>query len=218
MKKSIAVLSIVACLFFVGTSFAADRSPAFTWAYEQGLLQRDAELAWKAHLTRETIAPLLLQYISKVAKKDYSDRWCNAIDLDTADSHYRADLQKLCWYGVMLGYQKKLFPKRVLTNAQAVVLVMRIVDGFQKQGRWSQHWAMPYFERAKKLGFDGILPIYYQKEKLMNLENFITFLYSVEHPHQPLVQNTVIPWTRYQQGNNEWSTDILLQLLEIMKP
>ena len=218
MKKSIAVLSIVACLFFVGTSFAADRSPAFTWAYEQGLLQRDAELAWKAHLTRETIAPLLLQYISKVAKKDYSDRWCNAIDLDTADSHYRADLQKLCWYGIMLGYQKKLFPKRALTNAQAVVLVMRIVDGFQKQGRWSQHWAMPYFERAKNLGFDGILPIYYQKEKLMNLENFITFLYSVEHPHQPLVQNTVIPWTRYQQGNNEWSTDILLQLLEIMKP
>jgi hypothetical protein len=45
MKKSIAVLSIVACLFFVGTSFAADRSLAFTWAYEQGLLQRDAELA-----------------------------------------------------------------------------------------------------------------------------------------------------------------------------
>jgi len=218
MKKSIAVLSIVACLFFVGTSFAADRSPAFTWAYEQGLLQRDAELAWKAYLTRESIAPLLLQYISKVAKKDYSDRWCNAIDLDTADSHYRADLQKLCWYGVMLGYQKKLFPKRALTNAQAVVLVMRIVDGFQKQGKWSQHWAIHYFERAKKLWYEGILPIYYQKEKLMNLENFVTFLYSVEHPHQPLVQNTVIPWTRYQQGNNEWSTDILLQLLEIMKP
>jgi hypothetical protein len=35
----------------------------------------------------------------------------------------------------MIGYQKKLFPKRALTNAQAVVLVMRIVDGFQKQGR-----------------------------------------------------------------------------------
>ena len=52
---------------------------------------------------------------------------------------------------------------------------------------------MPYFERAKNLGFEGILPIYYQKEKLMNLKNFITFLYSVEHPHQPLVQNTVIP-------------------------
>ena len=218
MKRSIAIMFMLACLFFVETSFAAERSPAFTWAYEQGLLQRDAELAWKAHLTRETIAPLLLQYISKVVKKDYSDRWCDAIDLDTADFHYRTDLQKLCWYGVMLGYQKKLFPKRALTNAQAVVLVMRIVDGFQKQGRWSQHWAMPYFERAKNLGFDGILPIYYQKEKLMNLENFITFLYSVEHPHQPLVQNTVIPWTRYQQGNNEWSTDILLQLLEIMKP
>ena len=189
---------MLACLFLVETSFAAERSPAFTWAYEQGLLQREAELAWKAHLTRETIAPLLLQYISKVAKKDYSDRWCNAIDLDTADSHYRADLQKLCWYGVMIGYQKKLFPKRALTNAQAVVLVMRIVDGFQKQGKWSQHWAIHYFERAKKLWYEGILPIYYQKEKLMNLENFITFLYSVEHPHQPLVQNTVIPWTRYQ--------------------
>ena len=209
---------MLACLFFVETSFAAERSPAFTWAYEPGLLQRNAELAWKAHLTRETIAPLLLQYISKVAKKDYSDRWCSAIDLDTADSHYRVDLQKLCWYGIMLGYQKKLFPKRALTNAQAVVLVMRIVDGFQKQGRWSQHWAIHYFERAKKLWYEGILPIYYQKEKLMNLENFITFLYSVEHSHQPLVQNTVIPWTRYQQGNNEWSTDILLQLLEIMKP
>lgn len=209
---------MLACLFFVETSFAAERSPAFTWAYEQGLLQRDAESAGKVHLTRETIAPLLLQYISKVAKKDYSDRWCNAIDLDTADSHYRVDLQKLCWYGVMIGYQKKLFPKRALTNAQAVVLVMRIVDGFQKQGKWSQHWAIHYFERAKKLWYEGILPIYYQKEKLMNLENFITFLYSVEHPHQPLVQNTVIPWTRYQQGNSEWSTDILLQLLEIMKP
>ena len=208
---------MLACLFFVETSFAAERSPAFTWAYEQGLLQRDAEFAWKAHLTRETIAPLLLQYISKVAKKDYSDRWCNAIDLDTADFHYRADLQKLCWCGIMIGYQKKLFPKRALTNAQAVVLVMRIVDGFQKQGRWSQHWAMPYFERAKNLGFDGILPIYYQKEKLMNLEHFITFLYSVEHPHQPLTQDITVPGKSYQQQNTQWSTDVLLKLLEIMR-
>ena len=217
MKRSIAIMFMLACLFFVETSFAAERSPAFTWAYEQGLLQRDAELAWKAHLTRETIAPLLLQYISKVAKKDYSDRWCSAIDLDTADSHYRVDLQKLCWYGIMLGYQKKLFPKRALTNAQAVVLVMRIVDGFQKQGRWSQHWAMPYFERAKNLGFEGILPIYYQKEKLMNLENFITFLYRVEHPHQSLTQDTTVPEKSYQQQNTQWSTDVLLKLLEIMR-
>ncbi len=45
MKRSIAIMFMLACLFFVETSFAAERSPAFTWAYEQGLLQRDAELA-----------------------------------------------------------------------------------------------------------------------------------------------------------------------------
>jgi hypothetical protein len=62
---------------------------------------------------------------------------------------------------------------------------------------------MPYFERAKNLGFEGILPIYYQKEKLMNLEHFITFLYSVEHPHQPLTQDTTVPGKSYQQQNTQ---------------
>ena len=215
MKKLLGLpIFVLFCL--VGIGFAVDNATTLKRAYDEGIFAVSTWDFQQVHLTREQVAPLLLDYISKVAKKDYTDRWCQATDLGTADSVYHTALSKLCGYGVMKGSQGYLYPKRALNNAQAIALVMRVVDGFQPEGKRGQHWAVNYFERAKKLGFDAILPIYYQKNKLMNLQNFINFLYSTVHPYQTIMPSWDGNWSS-QNGQFSSSDEALLKLAEILK-
>lgn len=129
MKKGI-ILLLGLSFFWGANSFAVDSLTTFKWAYDEGLIQKDSFLGG-LHLTRQEIAPILVQYISKVAKKDYQLRDCKAKDLRNADPRFQKDLETLCGYGLFQGHHRLLYPKRVLTNGQAVALVMRIADGFQ---------------------------------------------------------------------------------------
>lgn len=138
------------------------------------------------------------------------------MDIGTADSAYKEDLSKLCGYGLMNGYKGYLYPKRALTNAQAIALVMRVADRFEPEGKQGQHWAINYFERAKGLGFDAINPIYYEKNGLMNLQNFINFLYSTVNPHQTISSSQNSNYVT-QNGRFNSSDDALLKLVEILK-
>lgn len=185
MKKYFCIVVGIAFLLS-GMVFAVDSATTFRWAYDKGFLDQKSSILNSAHLTREELAPLLLHYISTIAKKDYTEYPCKAKDLSLASPEYRDSLEKLCRYGIIVWKNQQLNPKRALTNAQAVVLVMRIVDGFHKEGGKGQHRAINYFERAKALGFDGIDPIYRKKNRLAKLEDFINFLYSIEYPYQTI--------------------------------
>ncbi len=215
MKKTLGML-IAALLFLTGASFAVDNATTLKRAYDQGILAVSTGDFQQVHLTREQIAPLLVDYISKVAKKDYTDRWCQATDLGDADPSYRTALSKLCGYGLMNGHQGHLYPKRALSNAQAIALVMRVADGFQPDGKKGQHRAVNYFERAKTLGFEGISPIYYQKNGLMKFQTFINFLYSTAHPYQTITSSQNGNQT-IQNGQFSSSDEALLKLAEILK-
>ncbi len=116
----------------------------------------------------------------------------------------------------MNGSQGRLYPKRALTNAQAISLVMRVADGFQPEGKKGQHWAVNYFDRAKALGFEGISPIYYQKNGLMNMQTFINFLYSTAHPYETITPSYYGNQTA-QNGQFSSSDEALLKLVEILK-
>ena len=215
MKKRILMLLLL--VFFWGTnSFAVDSLTTFKWAYDEGLIQKDSFLGG-VHLTRQEIAPILVQYLSKVAKKDYELRECKAKDLRNADQRFQKDLETLCSYGILQGYRNLLHPKRTLTNAQAVALVMRITDGFQSPWKKGQHRAVNYFERAKELGFDAILPIFHQKNGLVKGEDFINFLYSTAHPHQRVdrLEEQHSDWRSPRDGFRS-SDDALRKLAEIL--
>ena len=116
----------------------------------------------------------------------------------------------------MNGHKGQIYPKRALTNAQAIALVMRVADGFQPEGKRGLHWAVNYFERAKSLGFEAISSIYYQKNGLMNLQTFINFLYSTAHPHETVTPSYYGNQTA-QNGQFSSSDEALLKLVEILK-
>lgn len=215
MKKGIVLLLGIGLLR--GTSsFALDSLTTFKWAYDEGLIQKDSFLGG-LHLTRQEIAPILVQYLSKVAKKDYQSRECKAKDLYDAELRFQKDLQTLCSYGIFQGHRNLLHPKRTLTNAQAVALVMRIADGFQNPWKKGQHRAVNYFQRAKELGFEAILPIFHQKNGLVKGEDFINFLYSTAHPHQKIdrLEEQHSDWTA-PKGGFKSSDDALRKLAEIL--
>ena len=50
----------------------------------------------------------------------------------------------------------------------------------------------------------------------MTLENFINFLYSVEHPYQSVTQTEISADTSNQKSSFKSSDDALLKLAEIM--
>lgn len=99
-------------------------------------------------------------------------------------------MKALCGYGILRGEKNNLLPTRYLSTAHAVTLIMRVVDGYQKEATGGKHRATPYFERAKALGYEGILPIYYRKTMPITLEQLVNFLYSVEYPHQEIPTTT----------------------------
>lgn len=207
---------LIGSLAFGGISSATDSVETFKWAYDQWIFYFTSGLLWSSHLRRQEFAPILHSYISKVAKKDYTDRWCDAKDLYKADSKYQEDLKALCGYGILRGEKNNLLPTRYLSTAHAVTLIMRVVDGYQKEATGGKHRATPYFERAKALGYEGILPIYYRKTMPITLEQLVNFLYSVEYPHQEIPTTTTSQWTTFQSTSSKSSDDVLRKLAEIM--
>lgn len=217
MKKRFWVLAISGIFSFGSFGFAVDSIDTFKRAYDQWILELNSGLLGSSNLRRQEVAPFLLNYLDKVAKKEYTDLWCNATDIKNADAKYQSDLETLCGYGIFRGEKNRLLPKQYLTNAQAVTLIMRIVDGSQKEAISPKHWATPYFERAKALGYEGITPIYYKKNFPVTLENLINFLYSIEHPNESIKVTDYSSSTSSQTSSFSSSDDALLKLAEILK-
>lgn len=214
------LIALLACFILGWNGASAINSvDTFKRAHQEWIWSVDSGLLGSSHLRRQEIAPILVKYITQVAKKDYRDRWCNAIDLNSADVGYQESLKTLCGYGIMMGERNRLLPQQYLTNGQAITMVMRIVDGYQKEATIKgQHWAQPYFERAKVLGYEGITPIYYRKNFPITLETLINFLWSVSNPNQTITSTI---WSAPWEGNENRqalpsSDDMLSKLAEIM--
>ena len=87
MKKVILNLSLL--LTFTLPCFSLASTPsseAFNRAFDEGVITTLRIKETKNdYLTRETVAPLLINYINNVARKEYRWDLCEAKDVDTAD-------------------------------------------------------------------------------------------------------------------------------------
>lgn len=84
-------------------------------------------------MQRQEFAPLLLKFLQKVVKKDFTLRECKAKDLNKVELAYLKDMEHLCAAGLLQGENGSLFPLRKLTRGQALALVMRSIDGVQDE-------------------------------------------------------------------------------------
>jgi hypothetical protein len=161
------------------------------------------------------VAPLLINYINNVARKEYRWDLCDAKDIDTGDLYYRDDLKALCNFWIIRWSNKKIAPKRTLTKQEAVAIVMRIIDWEQKEKKeW--HWAYNYYSKARELWYYGAPDITKDDKPYITIEEFISFLYSTKHPFETITKDT-----KTVQYNSLWnfktSDDALLRLSEILK-
>ena len=217
MKKVILNLSLL--LTFTLPCFSLASTPsseAFNRAFDEGVITTLRIKETKNdYLTRETVAPLLINYINNVARKEYRWDLCDAKDIDTADLYYRDDLKALCNFWIIRWSNKKIAPKRTLTKQEAVAIVMRIIDWEQKEKKeW--HWAYNYYSKARELWYYGAPDITKNDKPYITIEEFISFLYSTKHPFETITKDT-----KTVQYNSLWnfktSDDALLRLSEILK-
>lgn len=207
---------IIGFLTLQWLSYAATSTEAFEWAFDVWVLTSYRTESLKtAYLTREMAAPLLVNYINNVARKGYSGNLCKANDIEVAEKIYQDDLRTLCNFWILRWSNNKISPKRTLSKQEAIALVMRIIDGEQKE-KTQGHRAYHYYERAKELWYYGVPDITNDKNPLITLEEFIDFLYSTEYPYETIskTKNNI----NYTTGGSfKTSDDALLKLLEIIK-
>ena len=218
MKKVLKSLMLLWITFTLPclTSASVQSSEAFQWAFDEWIITslkiKDSK---DKYLTRETVAPLLMNYINHVARKVYRWSQCDAKDIDIADPYYKDDLRALCNFWILRGSNKKINPKRTLSKQEAIALVMRIIDGEQKEKK-SWPWAYYYYTRAKELWYFWAPDITKEdKEPSITIEEFISFLYTTKHPFETVTKdNRKVEYTTL--GNFKTSDDASLRLNEVL--
>lgn len=212
MKKGILAI-VLLCLSGFTQVFATSSLEAFEWAYKQNLITLNNGLYSSSNVKREEFAPILLSYIEKYSNKRFENWTCRARDLNNSKENYRNEMEKLCSYGILNWENNSLYPAWKLTNGQAVVLIMRILNGKQDESTiGGKHWAQNYFDKAEELGFQ-VAELKKIKNAPISYENLIHFLYSTQHPNQK-VEKADLNTTNTAEIKN--SEDALKKLSEIM--
>ena len=216
MKKIIWSLAIILSTLICSSSYAVTSSDAFNWALDVGIITSyKTEYLKDYYLTREMVAPILVNFINNVARKGFSWNLCKANDIGLAEEIYRDDLRTLCNFWILRWSNGRINPKRTLNRQEAVAMVMRIIDGYQQE-KTQWHRAYNYYERARTLGYYGVPNILDDTKSMITIEDFISFLYSTQYPWETITKSkTVVNYTTW--GAFKSSDDALLKLLDIFK-
>jgi hypothetical protein len=99
---------------------------------------------------------------------------CQFSDLNEAWADLKNVVVESCRLGIFKGSNGKFTPQGMLTNAQAVAVLMRIVDGYQEEV--GNDWADNYYTRAKALNLLNEALEY--KNEMAERGDVITLLYN----------------------------------------
>ncbi len=214
MKKIVWCLILCTLFLFAGYTYAVTSSDAFDWALDAGLLTSyKTEYLKNEYLTREMVAPILVNFIDNIARKGYSGNLCKANDIEVAEDAFEDDLRTLCNFWILRWSNGRINPKRTLSTQEAVALVMRIIDWYQKE-KTQGHRAYYYYERARTLWYLGVPNILDDSKSMITIEDFVTFIYSTQHPWETITKTkTTVKYTTWWEFKS--SDDALLKLLEI---
>lgn len=107
--------------------------------YEQGLtryhtISEYRPIAW---LTREQAAKFFANRASLISKADTTTvgRKCTFSDLTQADPTLTSSIAQACQLGIVKGSQGKFYPRSPLTQAEAVAMIIRLLDGLQDESQ-----------------------------------------------------------------------------------
>jgi len=179
MKKTLiltlALLSIV-WLTFAQTRnglVLTDTQAAIDFMYTNGLTKFNTTSTFMAtqSLRRDEAAAFFARFARDVLgmTPDTSKTECNAFtDLAQGHNDLQGEMIASCQLGLMKWSNGKFMPKDKFTNAQALTVIVRLLDGNQPET--GTHWASNYLARAKVLWLTSGL----QTNSSSNLDAFIS--------------------------------------------
>lgn len=141
---------------FISFSFAdSTLDQAISWMYSKGLTKFDNSQDFMANksLRRDEATKFFVQYAKEI-QNSISDETKMECDKFTDLAKWWTDLADTmkgsCKLGLFQWTNWKFMPTQALTNAQAITVLIRMIDGKKDETQW--HFAQKYFERAKELG------------------------------------------------------------------
>ena len=196
MKKSVLSLLVVFA-FGLGMSFvSADTlDDSITWMQSKGITNSTGRDTYKAdtNVSRQASAKFIVQFAKAMKKKMtayvYSNKQCAFTDVDKNNS-LKPEIQLACKLGYITGKSKKFSPSGTFTIAQAVVTVMRIMEG--RKSEKVTPWYKNYFDAATKKWYLTGMDISNPNKPITRGELGL-FLYAVAKP-APVTVPPVVTW------------------------
>lgn len=103
-------------------------------------------------LRRDEASKFFVQYATEILwlTPDTSKASCNFNDLGKARPDLKDLVKEACQLWLFQWANWKFMPTQSLTNAQAITVLIRMIDGKKDETQW--HFAQKYFEKAQELG------------------------------------------------------------------
>jgi hypothetical protein len=136
MKKHLLTLAIAGS-FLLGATHAAVLQDAIQWGYEKGLTSYNTSTAFKPNdtLRRDEAAKFLVEFagLKEKAPTHNYNLSCDFKDINNARSDLKSYVNTACQMEILKGNAGNVRPEQKLTNAQAITVVVRIIDGYQSE-------------------------------------------------------------------------------------
>lgn len=153
MKKTIISLFLLTflCLWF--SSANSNLEEAVSWMHSKWLTIFDNPTDFMAEksLRRDEASKFFVQYAKEVMwlTPDTSKTSCNFTDLNQARPDLKDLIIESCQLWLFQWHNWKFMPTQSLTNAQAITVLIRMIDGQKDESQW--HFWQKYFEKAQEL-------------------------------------------------------------------
>lgn len=127
---------------------------AISWMYDNGLTMYNNANDFKVNnwLRRDEAAKFFVQFANLLWKTDHikSDEQCIFSDINQSRSDLKGFAVESCKLWLFQWNKWKFYPKDKLTNAQAITVLIRLVD-WLKNEIWLSHRSDNYYDKANEL-------------------------------------------------------------------
>lgn len=135
--KKILLSAFSFLLLASGFTQAAVLQDAIQWGYDQGLTSFSTTSTFRAYdtLRRDEAAKFFVEFAqlqNSTMNLNYNLN-CDFKDINQARSDLKGHINTACQLGILKGSNGNVFPQQNLTNAQAVTVAVRIIDGLQSE-------------------------------------------------------------------------------------
>ncbi len=151
MKKFLILASILFLGWFTLANTQLDQ--AISWMNTNWLTKFTNATDFMAtkSLRRDEATKFFVQYATEILWRtpDTSKTSCNFSDLSKARPDLKDLIKESCQLGLFQWTNWKFMPTQSLTNAQAITVLIRMIDG--QKDETQGHFAQKYFEKAQEL-------------------------------------------------------------------